>query len=169
MNVELLAIHSPKIIPRYTPLYFPIKPNERYLVKYSQLNVELLLDGFESNCAEYDTGNKYGTIRMESEYRVYCIVEYVKENFNSTFPWILLKDLIRREVWSSIGRITIDFNGYLDKEVLDICSSKCKPDCNTKQYLITESNVYHQDKPWKQSAFVLLQKAITDFLIIFKL
>ena len=163
-----IAIHSPKIIPSYSLTHLIIKPYEQILVKYSQLNVELILDGFESNCAEYNIGNEYGTIRMESDCRVYCIAEYVKENFNSTFPWILdvnSEDLIRREVWSSIDSITIDFKRYLNKKVLDICSTKCKPDCNTKQYL-SESKGYHQSKPWQQLACVILQHSSTPDIIV---
>ena len=114
-----IAIHSPNIIPRYSPTYFKIKPNEIYLIKFSQLNVELLLDGFESNCVEYNIKNEYGTIRMESDCRVYCIVQIVKQKFNSKLP--LMDDLMRREVLSSIDNITIDFNAILDKKVLDIC------------------------------------------------
>ena len=72
---------------------------------------------------------------------------------------------MRRELLSSIDNITIDFKRYLDKEVLDICSTKCKPDCNTRQYL-TESKVYHQNKPWQQLAIVILQHSSTPDIIV---
>ena len=64
-----IAIHSPNIIRRYSPTYFTIKPNEIYVVKYSQLNIEMLLEGFESNCIEYDIRNKNDTIKMENDCR----------------------------------------------------------------------------------------------------
>ena len=81
-----IAVHSPKIIPRYSSTYFGIQPNRQYWVKYSQLNVELLLEGFESNCAEYNIRNEYGNIRIESDCRVYCIAQIVKQKFNSMIP-----------------------------------------------------------------------------------
>ena len=53
----------------------------------------------------------------------------------------------------------------LDKEVLDICSTKCKPDCNTKQYL-TEIKVLDINKPWVQSARVNFQhNSIPDIIV----
>ena len=57
-------------------------------------------------------------------------------------------------------------NGILNKEILDKCSSKCKPDCNTKQYL-TEIRVNHNYKPWIQSdAGVLLEHSSVPDIIV---
>ena len=69
MTAYRIALHSPNILPRFSVLdYLEIRPSSGYWVEYSQLSVELLLEGFESNCAEYDIGNEYGTIRMENDY-----------------------------------------------------------------------------------------------------
>ena len=54
-----VVIHSNNVLQRYTELdYFSVKPNEGVSVKYSQINTELVLGGFESNCAEYDIREK---------------------------------------------------------------------------------------------------------------
>ena len=165
-----IAIHSPNIIPRISSSYFQIESNQQKTgVKYSQLNVELLLEGFESNCAEYDIRNEHGTIRMESDCRINCIAEIVKEKFNSKLPWQFNskseKDMIRREVSSSIDNITIDFNGILDKNVLDKCSTKCKPDCNSKLYL-TEIEDIEANKPWVHSASILfIHNSFPDIIV----
>ena len=164
-----IAIHSANVLPRFSPIdYFSVKPNGRYLIKYFQLNVELVLGSFESNCAEYDISNEYGTIRMESDCRVYCIAEFIKEKYNSNLPLQFnsnIDDLIRREFWLSLKNISIDSKHNLDKEVLDICSTKCKPDCNTKQYL-TEIKVYYINKQWQQYSTVLLQHSLTPDIIV---
>ena len=128
----LIAIHSPNILQKYSELdYFEVKPNEDYSVKYSQLNTELLAEGFESNCAEYDTRNEHAKIRMESDCRVHCLMstDIMKNEFYSKLP--ITDYFIRRGLWSS----SFLFDPYLDlKRLSDMCSESCKPECNTKQY-----------------------------------
>ena len=84
----------------------------------------MLLEGFESNCVEYNIRNKYGNIKMEKDCHVYCIAQILKKMFNSKVP--LTDDAMRRDVCSKIVNITIDFNRYLEKEVLDISSNRYK-------------------------------------------
>ena len=42
-----ISLHSNNVLQRYTKLdYFSVKPNEGISVKYSQINIELVLGGF---------------------------------------------------------------------------------------------------------------------------
>ena len=165
-----IAIHSPNILPRFSEFaYFEIKPNEYYSVKYFQLKVELVLEGFESNCVEYDIRNKYGKIRMESDCRVYCIADFVKRKKIYDLPPSMLNsrsnDLIRSEVWGSFENKNTTFNGYVQKKVVEECSEKCKPDCNSKQFL-TEVKVIGSEKPWVHWAKVEIQhNSIPDIIV----
>ena len=69
VNKYMIAVHSTNILQRVSEMdYFDVRPNDRFTVKYFGLNLELLLESSESNCAHYDIRNEEGKIRMESEF-----------------------------------------------------------------------------------------------------
>ena len=137
-----ISIHSPNTLKKYSELdYFEVIPNKEYSVKYSQMNNELLVDGYQANCAEYDIRNDPGTIRMESDCPIPCIIEICREdNWHSTYQATF--DLIRREVWESFTNISLKLSNLIHR-VIDSkkCSEKCKPDCNTKHFFIEISKI----------------------------
>ena len=129
----LVAIHSSNIIQEISGSnYIPVKPNELYSVKYSQMITEFHPNGFESNCHEYNITNEYGTIRMPSDCRIKCIADIVQSRY-SFFTW----DLVRREHKQHFSNflIPISTRYIFSDELFELCSKRCKPDCNTKLFL----------------------------------
>ena len=125
----LVSIHSSNILQQYFELdYFEVKSEKDYHAKYSQLNIELISDSFEANCADYNIRNEHGEIRMESDCRVYCTAQLLKEKFNSKIGTMVWVDLIRTEVWESFGNISIDLKEYNHtmKEVLTKCKMQTR-------------------------------------------
>ena len=108
VDVYYLAIHSPNILQRYSKLdYIEVKPSVIYdNIKYSQLNIELLVNGYESNCAEYNIKNDQDKFWMESDCRVLCFAKFVKGKLSSMRA--ITSDLIRREFSSCFDIITKD-------------------------------------------------------------
>ena len=148
-----IAIHSPNIIPKYSPdNFFEAQPYEEINVKYSQINKELVPDSFETNCYEYNIRNEYGTIRMENDCLLHCFVDKTKQKFKSiTFS---SNYLIRRELYSSYDKIPSNFCNWCDDEVehVKICFEKCKPDCNTIQFFTEIKKTYYQS--WSSDEMV---------------
>ena len=88
--------------------YFDVNSNNAYYVEFSQLNTELLLDGFESNCAQYDIKNEHGNILMQSDCVEHCLNGIEKDNLKSNFS--LSWNLITTEILSSFGNKSIKLN-----------------------------------------------------------
>ena len=115
--------------------YNRIENRDSIGIKYFQLNVKLLVEGFESNCVEYNIGNQQDKIRMESDCRVFCLAKILKGKLQSIKPFTY--DLIRRQLFSYFGNFSKDSDISLD-DILKYereCSQKCKSDCNTQIYL----------------------------------
>ena len=150
----LIAIHSPNILPDISEMnYFDVKPNGDYSVKYSQLNTELLAEGFESNCADYDIKNEQGKIRMEADCLIHCYGDFMIEKFNHLTKGS--SNLIRKGLISSFDKIPINLTkGHNSGEEMDICSEKCKPDCNLKRYFIEVNK--NLDRPWSKEDLTLV-------------
>ena len=99
--------------------------NGSYLVKYSQLNVELLAEEFEANCNDYDLNNEHGLNRIRSDCINQCFAKNIYEKYHAKFP-TETDYLIRREISFVFDNFTYD-NSYGD-EYLDFCENKCKID-----------------------------------------
>ena len=158
----LIAIHSPNIIQKVSELdYFSFHEGGLYRGEYSQMITHFLINGFESNCDEYDIRNEYGTIRMENDCRVRCIAPILmrKHKDESIVPLQTL-DLVRREHRSSFGNISISLFGDFDfeDEAYDICSEKCKPDCNTRLYFTQINKINDLSYLLKEDIYQILIK-----------
>ena len=154
----LIALHSPNILQKVNTQDFMVIENyQKYFVTYSELNVELLPKGFESNCAEYDITNTQGKYQMETDCRVDCIAEISKDKFNSTMPPI--NDLIREEF--GLSSFIID---YFDvKGELGICWENCKPDCISKQYLNEIHKINNNNDDDKQKKYNNYDNTVITF------
>ena len=167
----LVAIHSPNILQKVSELdYFYFRENEFYQGKYTQMLTQFLVDGFESNCDEYDIRNEYGTIRMQNDCRVRCIAQFLKKSAVVKSIPLLTFDLVRREHRSSFGNISIPlYNNYnaLRDENYIICSEKCKPDCNTRLYFtqINKINDLHDTFGFQTIDIQIKRSSIPEIIV----
>ena len=75
--------------------YLDVNTNKGYYVEFSQLNTELLLNGFESNCAQYDIRNEHGKIVMSVlPVNLLLIEGFVLLNSKSSSKWMILPRLL---------------------------------------------------------------------------
>ena len=143
---------------------FSAKSNYQNRLSYSQLNTELLAQGFESNCAEYDIDNQHGKIRIRSDCTVDCIIEFMKEKFNLITPGLI--SLMRRELLRSFGSIPVNLTKYTDlSEIWDKCLKECKPDCSLKQYFIKEVHSGQQYYDRKETIIYLAHDIMPDVIV----
>ena len=116
------------------------------------------MDGFESNCAEYDIGNKHAKIRMENDCLIHCSNAIEKDEIKVKFS-ITMFDLIRRDVLSSFGNKSINLKRYgVNLEQSDNCLEKCKTDCNSKRYFIKDYDVIN-----KMSSLTTQENTMIEF------
>ena len=163
---HLIAIHSNNILPNYNPLdYFSVNPNVNYDVKYNKLNIKLVLERFESNCAEYDIVNERDSNRMHSDCLVKCYSAFFKEKYKCLTKD--LKFLITKDLVSSFGNVSINLN-ITEPDGSDhedtICYDRCKPDCNTEKYLtdIRATKIVDLEQVIK---LVLYHNSIPDIIV----
>ena len=129
-----IAIHSNNILQTYGVDYINVKSSIIYSLKYFQISTQLLLDGFESNCAEYDIRNKINSNRMQSDCLAQCYAQFIKDKYKSLPRSDLM---IGKQQISFFGNISINFTETTDIEpyIENVCSQRCKPDCSAKQFL----------------------------------
>ena len=162
----LIALHSNDMLQNYNMLnYFSVEPDQLYSVKFTQFNIELVLEGFESNCAEYDIGNEHGSNRMQSDCLVKCYGQFIKERYNS-FPRGDLNILIRKNLFSYFGNISINLSDFKphESDIDIICYERCKPDCNTKQFL-TDIQTTRPGLSGEEILISLYHSSILDIIV----
>ena len=138
------AIHSPNTLPDLdTMATFRTSKGHEFLI--SQINTELLEEGFDTNCFEYDLDYKHGNFNMYSDcvtscvqksfYDENCLVKGYIYRFNS----IDKQNISLRECWgqhlsrSDKDLETIEYN----------CMYECRKDCIFRYYTWTHKEYEH--------------------------
>ena len=155
----LISIHSPNSLPRYSDMRRTDGKIHSYY--FSQVNTELLGEGYETNCYEYDLGYKFANYNMRSD----CITTCFRNSFNdrshfencrfTQFP-------LRFELLDQEQNITMkyDSNNFINNsngkyvpklfgsfsEIEQGCNKKCRMDCQFRYY-ISE----HKEAPFTSS------------------
>ena len=133
-----LSIHSPNTLPNLDKMAtFSSSNGHEFLI--SQINTELLDEGFDTNCFEYDLDHKHGNYNMHSD----CITSCIQDSFDDkncfVHGHIYRFDLIDKqngslsECW---GKQLPQYENYL--ETFDYkCRNKCRKDCMFRYYTWT--------------------------------
>ena len=66
-NIYYMSVHSPNHLPQFSIESDLFVTNSKSFLKYSQINSQLLGEGYETNCYNYDLDNEQATIRMKSD------------------------------------------------------------------------------------------------------
>ena len=130
------SIHSPNTLPDFGPENFNLLSTSKvHEILYSQVQTELLGEGYDTNCYNYDLDYKYANSNMRSDCITDCFQKTVRKRCNFTdfapFTQLWRKDLLRA---NSHFRIEKSFCGYPWKTRTD-CFNECRPDCKFKYFL----------------------------------
>jgi hypothetical protein len=103
---------------------------------YYQVQTELLGDGYDTNCFNYDLDYKYANFNMRSDCITDCFVEKVRKHCKHSD--MAPNDLLFREEYLAIKRnLKINPGGgcSLGMKAMVECKNHCRPDCKFKYYL----------------------------------
>ena len=146
-----LSIHSPNSIPNY-PALLQIDPKKAHDFYYSQVNTELLGEGYDTNCFNYDLDYKYANFNLRSDCLSSCIEDTVEKYpvFNgqklscrtTNYP-------LRYEMFKMNEHINICYPNNsiyyaslpmaMKKLITSLeynCTQKCRMDCNYRYYIL---------------------------------
>ena len=146
-----LAIHSPNTLPNFDEMasFHPSKGHE-FLI--SQINTELLEEGFDTDCFKYDLDYKHGNYNMFSDCITSCVQNYFM-NKNCIVVGHLYRFQLLDQQNGSLREChdedyLAQFDYYLETYEYK-CKMKCKKDCLFKYYTWTHKEFdqeEHDDK-----------------------
>ena len=143
----LLSIHSPNSLPHLNDMSELDYKNHQFF-RFSQVNTELLGEGFETNCLEYDLDYKFANFNMRSD----CITSCVRNLYEQTqeqgyckfsnYP--LRNELLEQE--ENYKKCDSETDFYFDvtevhTEHEQKCFKKCRMDCEFRYYLLQQKEV----------------------------
>ena len=141
-NSLLISIHSPNALPHLNDMSELDHENEHNF-HFSQVNTELLGEGFETDCFEYDLDYKFANFNMRSD----CITECVRNLYEQTeehgycnfsnYP--VRTELLDQERNFKKCDSEEPFYNDIDEVFTDLehkCNKRCQMDCNFRYYLL---------------------------------
>jgi len=130
-----LAIHSPNTLSSLNPddSYIKLYPGIRYFIKYSYIQTSLL-EGYATECRNYDLDYKYANFNMRSD----CILHCLRNHDNLTDKIGPISYLIRKEYYL-FNRSKLKRSFGNDFQYIDSCNVQCKHDCLTYYYIYNVS------------------------------
>ena len=135
-NVVLFSIHSQNTLPNSNKKNFMTLPTDKvYDIQYNQVQVELLGDGYDTNCYNYDLDYKYANFNMRSDCITNCYQTAMRKLCNLK-GFVGSDQMLRRELLRANSDMSIT-NRYCGGELKTKaeCFNECRPDCKYKYYL----------------------------------
>ena len=132
------SLHSPNSLPRIKEENFIYLYNkDLHEIFYTQINTELLGNGYDTNCHDYDLDYRYGNFNMKSDCVSDCYWKYVKVGCEMTeFPPGY--ELIRWDMLKYTTDLKLDQNfrcfWKVHDQINDKCQHICRPDCQFKYF-----------------------------------
>ena len=134
----LLAIHSPNSLPHFENMRI-IDPDTINEISFSQVKTQLLGEGYDTNCYDYDLDYNHVNFNMRSDCITECILKSSgrinNENYCKVCPYPIRKENFRIE--KLIDQCKLDFRNYFpyDSTIEFICNKNCRMDCDFNYYL----------------------------------
>ena len=137
-----IMLHSPNTLPFENFNY--ISPGYKYVIRYSQWNIERLGKGYDTDCREYKS-KKY----TRSDCIFYCYQIIVKHHCQTQD--FVGSNLLRRKRYFEEKNLNLSKCVVSDKvyyESLKLCENQCHKECQFTYYSFTiskytEINMYH--------------------------
>ena len=157
------ALHSPNDLPHLiSGKLKPVMSGDTYLFQYSQIKIERLGFGYDTDCREYGAGYDF-------DIRTDCIIECYQDNFhkicNTTgLPrsfYLIREEVLMKKVDRSVKHCP-EINKY-DKDIQINCSKKCKFDCQSKLYSSNIIKLAHAD--YEQTIILIEHSEMPDITV----
>ena len=143
----LIFIHSPNTFPDIDNAEFiNVNPVISLEATYNQISTELLGEGYDTNCYEYDLDYKFANFNMRSDCIMSCIQNIISNKCNlDSFIYTGLP-LRQKYLAQELNRIKTKSNdqndldcqlGNYNREVKFKCKQLCKPDCRFNYYPVS--------------------------------
>ena len=142
MPMELFSevdftLHSPNELPEASHEHFvTISLEKLYEISYKQIKTELLGDGYNTNCYNYDLDYKHANFNMRSDCIADCYVKKVRKHCKHSDlaqnDQLFRKDFLKlnRNLKINPGDCKLGVKANVD------CKNQCRPDCKYSYYLI---------------------------------
>ena len=179
----LISIHSPNSFPKKDSMV-KINSLKSHQFYYSQVNLEMLGDGYETNCFEYELDYKTANFNMRSD----CISSCIEESFENQIDYsgnmikcritpyplryVLFTSNKQLNICQASPSTSTMFNDIMNMRIPTFeheCSHRCRMDCNFKYYLLDhkEFTNTHMDKSRDDQVFQIFIKHgnLPDILI----
>ena len=78
-NNYFISMHSPNHLPDFAKTFKQIDIFEETTIKYSENRIQRLGKGFDTDCYDYESDNKFGYYRMRSDCINHCYQNKMRE------------------------------------------------------------------------------------------
>ena len=162
----MFSIHSPNTLPDVSWENYNVLPMGKiHDMMFNQIHTELLGDGYDTNCFNYDLDYKYANFNMRSDCILDCFHESLRRRCNFTdFPQF--DKLLRGELLRANSKLVINDNkcGSGLKTRAE-CFNECRPDCKYKYYLWERKERVRTDDREKTLIITLRHSRMPDVSI----
>ena len=162
-----MSIHSPNTLPEGDNVHFStLFTKYAYHYKINQVEIELLGEGYVTDCYEYDLDYKYANFNMESDCITNCVIEKFRKNCNSN-DIAVYYNLLRNGLlkFNMESKIILD-NPCRNNFVVEAqCLKICRPNCKFKYYLWEEPDYGERYLDNREKIIVLTHSPIPDIVI----
>ena len=160
-------VHSPNTLPeigdKHEKVQYELESNKRHHFYYNQIKTELLGEGYDTNCYEYDLDYKFANFNMRSNCIANCIQNSIRDHLNFTdIP--LTQNLLRADLLKQAWLIDknfhnpkqVDFNQWLiEEKAKSKCDVLCQPDCTFRYF--TMFNLKQEITDWEFSETIKIK------------
>ena len=167
MNPMLFSIHSPNSLPNLNDLT-EFDPKRHTVFSITQVNTELLGEGFETNCYDYDLDHKFANFNMRSDCITSCVRYTSIKNRTSPRCTIVSNLLIRYEMQE---QEECDLEVNQESFIFDLgrehrCQDECRLDCSFRYYIINKKDSNYPVKSIGFESFIKIEHGdLPDILI----
>ena len=162
-----LSIHSPNTLPdlKIGTNFLELDSSNKYLLKYSRIETELLDTSYDTNCYKYDPDYKHANFNMRSDCITDCIQKRMdcEDKTNSFFNALMRKEIFVQDT-NRLIRICNMRNLY---KINLNCEVQCRRDCHFAyfQYEITAKNINVTNIWVKRSAIDIRHNNLPDIVV----
>ena len=110
----------------------------KYKIKFTKVTTELLGDGYNTNCFEYDLDYKFANFNMRSDCITSCIRKNIRNECNLN-GLMIYDGLLRHELLKNLGSIHYNYeNLECQSTIFEFskikCRELCKKDCTFRYF-----------------------------------
>ena len=113
-----LSIHSPNSLPdlKVGKNFVELDSDGEYSITYSQISIDRLEPGYDTNCYDYDIDYKFGNFNMKSDCVASCYQDRMRQLCNISGYWVKSPSLLRKHRVGNEGITKVKNCGKLAME-----------------------------------------------------